>query len=408
MSNFCANEISPSTTACLPDPEVTIPEEEDKNAFECDDCNSKGIDCYEQLGLTKEECLIYMDLGEPDRCEDCFGKWKNTSDAADYLKQTEEEEDDMKLSTEEIEECFKEQQIDAISNGECPTISYDLWLSRLTSEQREVEKEKQIQWEIKLKEMAIRDRKQQKEDEEEEEEEEEEEIGEEQFRCPSCKLVQSMSTCYLCGIENTCEICVGDGGVYGEDEEWICHPCDDKQPEEEEEEEEECVEEYPFYLYHIASFGSDRDNCPACDGLCGKISEDELEALHAEYDHDDKMLSIVNLAQDTYSRQKFIAYLKPSTYKRLTAETLNTNTVLYALADMILWGVLDVELGLDELDDDEIVTDPSDDMYVCYANGTKEYKAFSYFREHKIHLCFDGSQNTMFAEWHDDAVHLQN
>ena len=326
MSNFYTNDLShANNTECLPDPDVTIPEEEDKNAFECDDCNSKGIDCYEQLGLTRDEGLIYMDLGEPDRCEDCFDKWKNTNDAADYLKQIEEEE--------------------------------------------------------------------------------EEEIGEEQFRCPACKLVQSMSTCYLCGIENTCESCVGDGGVYGEDEEWICHPCDDKQPEEEEEEAEECVEEYPFYLYHIASFGSDRDNCPACDGSMGEISEDELKTLHAEYDQE---FFFDNLADTTYSRQRFIAYLKPSTYKRLTAETLNTNTVLYALADMILWGVLNVELGLDELDDDEIVTDPSDDMYVCYANGKKEYNACTYFREHKIHLCFDGSQNTMFAEWHDDAVHLQN
>jgi len=69
---------------------MELEEEEDKNAFECDDCNFKGIDCYEELGLTKEESIIYMDLGEPDRCEDCFDKWKNTSDAADYLKQTEE------------------------------------------------------------------------------------------------------------------------------------------------------------------------------------------------------------------------------------------------------------------------------------------------------------------------------
>ena len=73
------------------------------------------------------------------------------------------------------------------------------------------------------------------------EEEEEEEIGEEQFRCPACKLVQSISTCYLCDIENTCKTCVGSGRYCSRGEEWICQPCDDKQPEEEEEEEEEDV-----------------------------------------------------------------------------------------------------------------------------------------------------------------------
>jgi len=76
-------------------------EEEDKNAFECDDCNCKGTDLYEHLGLTKEESVVYMVLDEPDRCEDCFEKWKKTSDAADYLKQInkdtekEEEEDEI-------------------------------------------------------------------------------------------------------------------------------------------------------------------------------------------------------------------------------------------------------------------------------------------------------------------------
>ena len=165
-------------------------------------------------------------------------------------------------------------------------------------------------------------------------------------------------------------------------------------------EEDECVEEYPFYIYHTASFGYDRDNCPACYGSYGEISEDELETLHAEYDQDDN-----NLTPTTYSRQRLNAYLKPSTYKRLTAKTHDTKTVLFALANLGLWGECDVELGLDMLDDDEIVVDASDDMYVCYANGKQEYDAQSYFREHKIHLCFDGSESTMFAEWHDDDVH---
>ena len=86
---------------------TTEEQEEDKNAFECDDCNSKGTDCYEQLGLTKEESLIYMDLGEPDRCEDCFDKWKNTNNATEYLKQTEEEVEESAEEEEEEMEVFE-------------------------------------------------------------------------------------------------------------------------------------------------------------------------------------------------------------------------------------------------------------------------------------------------------------
>jgi hypothetical protein len=65
------------------------------------------------------------------------------------------EDGELKLSKEEQLEYLKEHEIDRISNGECPKISYDLWLSRLTSEQREVEKEKQIQFKIWLKEYYI-------------------------------------------------------------------------------------------------------------------------------------------------------------------------------------------------------------------------------------------------------------
>ena len=42
------------------------------------------------------------------------------------------EDGELKLSKEEQLEYLKEQEIDRISNGECPKISYDLWLSRLT------------------------------------------------------------------------------------------------------------------------------------------------------------------------------------------------------------------------------------------------------------------------------------
>jgi len=74
--------------------------EEDKNAFECDDCNFKGINCYEELGFTKSEFDIYIDLGEPDRCESCFDKWKESSDAYEYLKKIKEEEEESEKETE--------------------------------------------------------------------------------------------------------------------------------------------------------------------------------------------------------------------------------------------------------------------------------------------------------------------
>ena len=61
-------------------------EEEDANAFECDDCNVKDINCFEHFGISKEEVDIYRDLGEPDRCTDCFEKWKNGENGSEYLK----------------------------------------------------------------------------------------------------------------------------------------------------------------------------------------------------------------------------------------------------------------------------------------------------------------------------------
>jgi len=80
-------------------------EEENPDAFECDDCNKKGVDCFENLGLIKEEVAIYMDLGEPDRCEDCFNKWLKTDDANEYMKETRGTTHiDMGVQTE-IEEC---------------------------------------------------------------------------------------------------------------------------------------------------------------------------------------------------------------------------------------------------------------------------------------------------------------
>ena len=66
---------------------------EDKDGFECDDCYKIGIDCFETLGLSKNAADIYMDMGQPDRCEDCYDKWLLTEDAEEYLNEINEKKD---------------------------------------------------------------------------------------------------------------------------------------------------------------------------------------------------------------------------------------------------------------------------------------------------------------------------
>ena len=66
---------------------------DNKDGFECDDCNKIGIDCFENIGLSKNAADIYMDFGEPDRCEDCYDKWLLTEDAEEYLNKINEKID---------------------------------------------------------------------------------------------------------------------------------------------------------------------------------------------------------------------------------------------------------------------------------------------------------------------------
>jgi chemotaxis protein histidine kinase CheA len=148
-----------------------IIEEEDKNAFECDDCNSKGTDCYEQLGLTKEESLIYMDLGEPDRCEDCFDKWKNTDDASEYLKHSEEEE-------EEVDEEEEEEEVEVEESAEEEEVEVEESAEEEEEEEVEVEEsaEEEEEEEVEVEESAEEEEEEEVEVEESAEEEEEEEV----------------------------------------------------------------------------------------------------------------------------------------------------------------------------------------------------------------------------------------
>jgi hypothetical protein len=66
-------------------------DDESPDAFECDDCNVKGMNCFENLGMSKDEATAYMELGQPDRCEKCFDIWKNTDDATEYLQTIDDE-----------------------------------------------------------------------------------------------------------------------------------------------------------------------------------------------------------------------------------------------------------------------------------------------------------------------------
>ena len=80
-------------------------EEHDANAFECDDCNVKDINCFEHFGISKEEVDIYRDLGEPDRCTDCFEKWKNGENGSEYLKMVTDKEKEETYKLCENVEC---------------------------------------------------------------------------------------------------------------------------------------------------------------------------------------------------------------------------------------------------------------------------------------------------------------
>lgn len=170
---------------------------------------------------------------------------------------------------------------------------------------------------------------------------------------------------------------------------------------------EPCINRYAFYIYHNADFNYDNDNCMACDELADNDTpEEDIYPIHADYDDtiDEAMSNI-----SCYSRQKFIANLKKSTYERLTSEAVNMNTVLFALANMSLWGSIDEEAGLDDLSEDEIIEDASDDMYVCYiGDDGVERDMISYFKEHKVHLNITGSGCSSHGEWHVNGLHICN
>ena len=82
-----------------------LKKEENKNNYECDDCGFEGNNCFENTGLSGLELETYLDLGEPDRCDDCFEKWRNSEDSIKYREMVgEEEEEEEEEEKEEWEE----------------------------------------------------------------------------------------------------------------------------------------------------------------------------------------------------------------------------------------------------------------------------------------------------------------
>ena len=82
---------------------------------------------------------------------------------------------------------------------------------------------------------------------------------------------------------------------------------------------------------------------------------------------------------------------------------------MYSLVE-IESGNIPNEYDLDTLTENETIEDASNDMYVVHgsADSCYEVDAFSYFQQHDIHLCFEGSSLSCFAEWHDANRHVLN
>ena len=108
---------------------------EDEGAFQCDDCDVLGRDVYETLGLTLEEAKIYIELGEPDRCEACFDKWKTTEMAEEYLQRAKdlEEDEHENGNGEEHSDVFpvKVGDISPLSLTHCQLLKYVIYFTNI-------------------------------------------------------------------------------------------------------------------------------------------------------------------------------------------------------------------------------------------------------------------------------------
>jgi hypothetical protein len=150
------------------------------DSFECDDCNANGHNCFENLGLSQNEAGVYMDLGQPDRCEDCFQKWTNSDDASEYLKQVnndKEQKDESGEEEEEVEESAEEEEEEVEESGEEEEEEEEVE----ESGEEEEEEEEEVEESGEEEEEEVEESGEEEEEVEESgEEEEEEESGEEE------------------------------------------------------------------------------------------------------------------------------------------------------------------------------------------------------------------------------------
>ena len=127
------------------EPIQNMNQEEDynKNSFECDDCNNKGSDCFEELGISKSEYDIYIDLGEPDRCEDCFNKWKKSNAGSEYVEKINKEEED---AEEDEERSMYHHPLGVISQEQAEKEKIDAENSRIAyANEEEAEEEEEVE-----------------------------------------------------------------------------------------------------------------------------------------------------------------------------------------------------------------------------------------------------------------------
>jgi hypothetical protein len=51
------------------------------------------------------------------------------------------------------------------------------------------------------------------------------ESNDDEFICKYCCNTQGVNCCFICDSKNTCDLCYGQGGDFGEYEEWVCNAC---------------------------------------------------------------------------------------------------------------------------------------------------------------------------------------
>jgi len=83
-----------------------------------------------------------------------------------------------------------------------------------------------------------------------------------EFTCNDCHVTKPHNWCYICTRDNICETCEGEGGDYGDNEDWICGICLSKHTQLEESEPEDEI-----------------DKCEICENKIDMDSDDVIELI---------------------------------------------------------------------------------------------------------------------------------